>query len=338
MALIFFDSFDHYSSTQFTRKWTSATGNSITSGRTNSGAVTFGTAFLHKTFTSEYPKLVIGTAYRTNGFSNTIVGCYNLRQTGLNSSDGVGITHIGDGRLQFFWKGSPNLFTNPIPNFVMSKDIWYHITLEVVVSRPQSDQGRIDYSLYVNGEFIHSDFLSRSVSGSDELKFASVNLGGPGGGNSAIHDDVWVTDEENLGDIRIYVIRPNASGDASAWSVSGSANNWEAVDDTSPDDESSYIFAPSVGLKELHNMSNITALGPIKGAQFLWNANKDEAGIASYTARIKSEGNELNISTDYPSYVSWTYERIPYLKSPFTNNEWTEYEINTIQMGEARET
>jgi hypothetical protein len=153
------------------------------------------------------------------------------------------------------------------------------------------------------------------------------------------YDDLYIcdgtgsTNNTYLGDVRIDTVRPNAPGAAANFSRQGGAANWENVDDTLTDADSSYNFSNTVGHKDCFDCANLPSIvGTIFGVQVSLAARKDDAGSRTLRAltRVAStdyEGGDLAPGTDYRFF------RQIWEQNPNTAAAWTETQINAAEFG-----
>ena len=340
MALIYLDSFDHYSTTQMARKWTTAGGNIVSGGRTGNcleGASVFLPA---KTLNSQYAAMTMGMAYRTELFSNHLMQFKNV----VNNVT-AGIMHVGDGRLKMTWASDGvGTIESPPTVWVMHVLEWYYVEMSFEVTAASPPHALV--SARVNGvEVLAWD--ATLTSGPAGMAFNQIQLIGPGGGSVARYDDLYVTDGEFLGDTRIGVLYPNAAGDSAAWTPAPAGNNWQRVEEHPADDDTSYVSAGSTGLKDLYNMDDIDPAfsGSIKGVQALWLVKKSDEGEGAVKGVWKSGGTEITQASGHnylapygfhPSAADYLYDIQTERKSLFTASDWTAAEINGLQQGITR--
>lgn len=342
MSLIFLDSFDHYSSSQNSRKWTIASSNAHPSGRTNNGLTVNGASGVTKTFDAEYATVTVGAAYKTTNFSNPI---FSISNTGRSNTPSVSISHVGDGRLYI---NSGTLGGTILGTFVMNTLEWYYMELQAAVEvNGTTTNPQTTYQVRVNNEIIGTGVTTHtgvySGTGAGNLNYANVSLSGPGGGHSATYDDLYVTDTEFLGDIRIYVIRPNGDHATTDWTqggISTGTDDYNFINDTNPDDDTSYLLSTASGQTEFTEMEDIAAFtGSVAAAQALWCMKKSDAGAGIFQGLLldgTGTGGTSTASIWYPSYASYLYFHKGYTTSPFTGIAWTTGEINAIKQGEKR--
>lgn len=140
-------------------------------------------------------------------------------------------------------------------------------------------------------------------------------------------DDSWP------GDTRFKVIRPNAAGDVTGLTVTGVANNWDAVDETPPDDDTTYVSDSVVDDYDLYNMAATSGLSgmTIIAAQAEAIARSTAASGDSIALGIKTDGTEYN---DSDVALTTSYRRIMGTRrtvNPFTTAAWSSGELDAIQ-------
>lgn len=339
--LIFLDSFDHYSTSQILRKWTStpvgALGAVVVDGRTNKG-VSVGVWGLSKTIgTAEYHRLTMGAALNCPSYSGNIITFSNII-SGLVAS----ISHVGDGRLKFT---IANGVSTPASTVVIALNEWYYIefSCNVQVAPIGGGKVQIQYTMEarVNEETVLNDSPAAIVDESplitDHDKFATFSLGGPPGGARSIYDDVYVTDSGYLGDIRVKVLYPNAVGDVTMWTPNGPGDNYTKVKEHPADDDVTFVYSGAADDIDLYQLDDIDPgfLGEIRGAQALWLVDKSDMGLAIIRGQWKSGGVVYDpLDGDfYPSALHYLYDIEAEQLSLFTGAPWTVEEINGLQLG-----
>ena len=341
MSILFLDSFDHYSASQILRKWTAiyfgGGPGTIVAGRTGNGYRAGALDFPYKTLNAEYPKLTGGLAYKTESFANEIVNFTNV-----TNSVNFQLRHVGDGRLKLTFSGSGGGGESSPSVFTMSLNTWYffEVQAEITAASPPHviATARVNGAEILTWDYTHATSVS--------MKFATVGLQGPGAGLQATVDDFYCTDDEYLGDIRIGVLYPNAAGDSAGWTPNAAGANWEKVKEHPPDDDTTYVSAAGIGLKDLYNLDDISgSTGVIKGAQALWLTKKSDEGEAAVKGVWKSGGTEVTQASGinylapsgyHPSAASYLYNIQPARQSLFTAADWTAAEINALQLGITR--
>lgn len=346
MALLFLDSFDHYSTSQNSRKWTIAGSNAHPTGRTNNGVEVSGGSTMLKTLMEEYVSVTAGGAYKTAGFANAIFTISNVARGNVPT---VKLDHVGDGRLRM---NIGNTNTTPFSNFTVNTNEWYFVELNATIAAvggtgTDSSNVKTAYTVRVNNNQIANGTVTNSGdyygTGSGNLNYANVKIEGPGGGLTAIHDDLYISDGEFLGDIRVYVLRPNDNHATSDWAQGGTStgtNDYNFINDTNPNDDTGYLLSTATNQVQFTEMEDITGFsGSIKGAQAVWCMEKSDGGEGIFQGLLldgTGTGGTHTSSIWYPSYASYLFFHKGYSTSPFTGTSWTETEIDAIKQGEKR--
>jgi hypothetical protein len=257
----------------------------------------------------------------------------------------------GDGRLYASAMfGSSGWYSTGHVSFpCITQGEWYYIELyarpwEVLALNKYI--AYVDVKVRVNEEVVIDETISgpSRTSGPNfsegQMGFTSLTVRfGPYG----MIDDVYITDGEMLGDIRVNTFRPNGPGDLSEWTAVGASTLWEAVRNPGFENgstaSSSYANASieDIGKRFMVSMSDIEDTGKIVGVQANFLCKKDVPGNGSFKPRYKISGSTIESSTTiYPSQKSW-YDRIePMRLNPVTNAEWTVADVNGMQIGAER--
>jgi hypothetical protein len=253
----------------------------------------------------------------------------------------VSISHLGDGRLRIRAVANGVTVYGDPSTFVMNSNQWYYFELQVTASAVDNGDGTSTVTFVctarVNEDQILSDTINITINASiSDAKFATIRLGGPGGGNQASVDDLYVTDTEFLGDVQIAVLYPNAAGDLTQWTPLA-GNNWDNTEEhPAADDDTTYNYSGTAAEIDLYNLDDIGGgfSGTIKGAQALWLVKKDDEGSGAVKGKWKHGVTTITQGTNfYPSALEYLYNRQAERKSLFTAADWTQAEIDAMQLG-----
>jgi len=152
-------------------------------------------------------------------------------------------------------------------------------------------------------------------------------------------DDFYICDTQGtannnfLGDVRIDAIYPTGAGSSTEFAPTGTANNWDNVNDTNPDGDTGYNASAVVGDTDLFAFSDLpSSTGTIFGVQANLNARKDDAGTGGmkpvvYLASTEYEGTEKAMLDSYFDHTTiWEL-------NPNTTVAWTQSDINGAEFG-----
>jgi len=150
--------------------------------------------------------------------------------------------------------------------------------------------------------------------------------------------DIYVCDglggvnDDFLGDVKIDIIRPNASGTYSDFTPSA-GSNWENVDEVPIDEDVTYNESTLVDQKDTYNLENVsTGSATIFGIQQFTVMRKSDVGPYRAKQLLKSGateslGDELALNDSYTGY------RRAFDQNPNTSTAWTETTINALESG-----
>lgn len=335
MALLFVESFDHMTDPlMLTRKWTSAplaSATNIVPARTGNGYNFFATSSPYKTLGPGFGvySMAAGLAYNTAAFANDPI------VLGFLPNGSIALQHVGDGRFQVHLDIAPTYPTSTPSVFTMVQNEWFYLELQATMSgSSMSYVARANGGTILSGTFTGTGLTS-------SYSFDNFVTGGPGGGYSCIVDDIYVTDGELLGDVRVYCLFPRLDGTTIQWVPSGGTTHFNLVKEHVPDDMATYVSCDSshINNKDEYYLDLIGAFpGIIKGVQACWCTLKTDAGDASIQGFYDNGSTIIDTSAAinspfHPSYLSWMYFLNSQRKSVFTGNDWTVAEINAMQLG-----
>ncbi|MCE5199811.1 hypothetical protein LLG39_12640 [bacterium] len=342
MALRFMDSFDHYQTSDITKKWTSV-GNGWTispSGRNGSCL-----------------QCTSGSSVVTKSFDNQSVWIVGFAVRFLDR-----FYELGDRSILEFWDGGScqcSLCTDPGGHIVVHKagyngtvlatssnslsaNTWYYVEIKVTI---HGASGIVQ--VRVNGvdwiaETTNLDTNSSSNNYANLLKFVCPWL-------TIYYDDLYICDgagtinNDFLGDVRIAVIYPDANGSNSDFvgSDGNSTDNYALVKEKAtdfPDDETTYVQSDTIGATDTYLFEDVSFVEgdtAIDGVQLLMCAKKTAAGDKTLCPIVRMEdGNEYEGSNWNPSDASYSYMRQVYERTPEPSpSQWTPDIINATEFG-----
>jgi hypothetical protein len=171
---------------------------------------------------------------------------------------------------------------------------------------------------------------------------ASSNaIAGAGGGQVWI-DDLVVWDDQGsdftgqMGEeYRLRALPPDEAGTVSGWTpLSGS--NYQNVDDTSQDDDTTYNSATAVGVEDRYGIATYPVTPDYIKGVFVESVVRTATGQCFYNNRLKSaaelrSGTSIFVTTAYVSQIDvWG-------KNPNGNIDWTKAAIEAAEFGVYRD-
>lgn len=344
--ILVMDSFDHYDTSQFTKKWNAQIGldSNVFSPpiiTTDAGRKGYGLATRQG-----------GSAWRSFADTSTVAIGFAFRPMDIVSKRIVALRDEGTiqlylqlsatGAVQVF-RGNGTLIGNSAQ--ILSAAKFYHIELKSTIA---STGGTV--TLKINGQ-ASLGFSATSVN-TQVSPIARVNILQFGDPTTSLvyfhYDDLWVTDGDQLGVQYVDVLRPNGGVPGYMdMQVVGAGSHYQAVNDTVPDDDSTYIYSPSdwVGSVQFSEYENIreTTGGAIAGVAVHTYARKEYGNTRGFrTGLYPGTADAAPGSVQYyndPLYVEteYAYHSDTYANNPGANDgaggTWTVQSINALKAG-----
>jgi hypothetical protein len=346
--LLFADSFDHYDISQMTRKgWVIPFFSGMRAGRYGNGVDTFNGSYYEHLLAidgSTFAEVAAGVGYKTSSFSAD-----PITFLGPDNRFNFSVYHIGDGRLNVQFCGTAQ--TLYLPQYVVRQNEWYHFQLYAnvyqVVTLGLVTTASIRVKLLINEDQILPGGIFTEITMSVDVtnipgpyEFERIRLQGALGAQTSVFDDLWITDGELLGDLKVDVFYPMAPGSSTQWTPFPGPANWDMVDETPADDDLSIVAAgPSGTFTDLYEMQNTapTFSGDIQGSQALWLLTKTSGGDAVVKGLYDESGSQIETTFQLSAANGqYLYSWDPQRKSLFTSNDWTKAEIDGLQLGARR--
>ena len=315
MALIFCDSFDHYTgNSQATRKgWSSDFNGNVTGRNGTSGVWTNGTRTISFTAGASF---VVGCAFYFEGggsdaaiFQFEDAGTAQCELRTINATKSLKITRDN------------NLLGTSATNVYNTSGFQY-IEFKVTIGNTGSAEAR------VNGVVVLTvgpvDNQTSANSSANILRLGSA-------GNTHFDDFYLVSGTTYLGDVRIKAIFPDGAGNYAQFAPSA-GSNYQCVDETPGNDDTDYISSSTAGHKDSYNFGAVGVTGSVKGVQVLASARKDDAGTRTVRRLIRIGGTDYTGSS-VGLGSTYVYVRDVLDTSPATAGDWTVSEIDGAEFG-----
>ena len=330
MALLFCDSFDHLSVDLLTTKWSSLnlTGGIYTdTGRFGSCLKienTF-TRMLTKSLGANYTTLICGFAFKF-----TVPGSGVFWSLLDNGSTQVDLRLTASGQLELTRNGTV-LATS---TRVLEAQAWYHIQVKVTIDNTAgSVEVKVNNEVWATASGVDTQNTSNAYANQVRLQNSDNH-------DPDYFDDFWICDtsgsqcNDYLGDVRVEALRPSGAGATTQMTPSVGAN-YECVDDTTPDADTTYVSSATAGNKDTYACGDLTSTtGTVKALVVHAYARKDDAGERTLKAVVRHGGTDYEHSDarqvlDSYRCLSWIFET-----NPGTGSAWTISDVNGAEFGQ----
>lgn len=169
----------------------------------------------------------------------------------------------------------------------------------------------------------------------------TVILGSGNHPDTSTWDDTILMDDQGtqnngfLGSRRIVTLRPNAAGDSADWTPTGSATNYENVDDApGPNGDTDYNASGTSGDLDLfeHEDTSLT-VSEINAVQVQVKGKNQSGAAQTIAPTVKSGTTTSNGTSTQISSSSYTAIRAVFENDPDTGSAWTKSGVNNAQAG-----
>lgn len=327
MALLFLDSFDHYSDPA--DKYLSG-GGTIVTGRHGNGLQG---GECRVALIPASARVVIGAAFNLGSTFNEIFEIHDI------AGQVCTITTENDGALEITMFGGPSARTD---SDVLHLSTWHYIELDLTIQINVAG-GNWTYSLsncdaYIDGVQVLNTTLGASIAVTETSAYGWSHIDILPTGSLTIIDDLYILDGSGamanapLGDVQIDVIRPNGAGASTGWTASGAATNWDCVNDLTPDGDTTRVTATAAATSDLYEMENVDTDDTILGAQLLVSARRTDEGFATLAALLRHAAATTELTTRGLATSYFYRNRECFTEMP-NSDALTDANVNALQAG-----
>jgi hypothetical protein len=199
-------------------------------------------------------KVRVGFAYKRQNLAETTTGAPFFEFARLGTYQ-CGLAVNSSGAIQPL-AGSGSLTGTPSANNVILPDTWYYIEIYVGYAAGAM-------RVLVDGvEVLNQTGLSLSGSGtgtSDQMRLYMNRNVDSGGDTYCYFDDLYweegVTTDALLGPRVVETLLPNAETATTDWTPSTGTDNSALVDEATPNGDTDYVYASTVGAKDIYDLT-----------------------------------------------------------------------------------
>jgi len=339
MALLFWDSYDHY--TTEISKWTTEVIGGFGSivigayGRngTNGLRIATGTSptYLRRTLPSTPSTLIMGEACRAA--ANTPPDSIPVWNWLDGTTIQLQLRLENDGTLSV-WRGGTAEIASSSPGAVPYRNVYYYIEMKALI-----DNAAGTVEVRVNDiVVIDANGLDTQESGTAQI--TQIENGGGSSDGTIDYDDLYVCDDSGaqcndfLSDIGLYLLMPEGAGAHADWTPLVGVN-WQEVDDNPPDDDTTYNLSATATDRDSFEMEDLpgTLTGTIHAVGIAIDCRKDDAGVRTVQPSVRSggadyDGTSVNIANTYAFHILEAWEL-----DPDTAAGWLVAAVNAMEAG-----
>lgn len=328
MALVFVDSFDHYDTANVAQKWSATSGTNVIeaggrSGKRLRSSGNAATVWLNVADRSTY---VMGCGFSMTSFGGSS-GFYIARFAEGNAHH-VDLRVDAAGHLFVTRNGA---VLGAAGSSTLSANTWYFIEFKATI---HDSAGAVTVRLNGVDEIVLTGQDTRNAN----TGVINRLIVGHGDNSSATwFDDLYIVDttgtsnNDFLGDVRVEALFPDGAGNSTQFTPD-SGSNYARVNESAPDDDTSYVGSSTVGHKDTYAMGAMGASTSIKGTQQVIYARKTDAGSRVGRTVIRSGGTDYE-GADIALTDTYLFHRTVRETDPNTSAAWTEAGVNGHEAG-----
>lgn len=337
MALRFIDGADHYATADIPKKWTLPGGAIIANnGRGGGNNLRLGSQNSVTKNLDSQPTWIVGAAYYFNTSSSTFNTLLTLSD---NTTIQVYLRFNADRTISVI-SGSTVLVTS---SATVALGIYNYIEFKCTINSSISAN---TCKVNLNGTTICNVSAGSSTQVSSNASANSIAILTPYLANNLDIDDIYICDgtvgaggggmpnNNFLGVIMVETIFPNGNGNVNNFinSNSNSTNNYTYVNETPPDNDTTYVASNTPGNIDLYAYQSMLNAQSIFGIQQILDFRKDQAGNRE-AAPVVRLGSTNYVSSNIEPTSDYDFALQIREINPSTSLSWVTADINAAQFG-----
>ena len=213
---------------------------------------------------------------------------------------------------------------------IITAGVWIGLGIEITIG---NGTGAITVYLDQPGAYTHELILNATglvteASGNSYMTF--FRIGDMGGAFNGIQFDDFHCHSASGGapnslltDSRIYTKKPTGAGYATNWTPNGASANWQCVDDSTPDGDTTYNDSATAGAIDAYAVQQIGLTRTPNGIVRRSYIRMDDAGPHTFQNGIRSSTtNALGTAQSTTSSYAWCDGGTCYVDDPATSAPW----------------
>lgn len=275
---------------------------------------------------TNYTTLVVGFAIKfqslggaSNGFFKFNDGTTNQISFQTNNTTGQ-IDIKRNGTTIGSTSGGPGPYT---------VGVWYYFEAKVTFATGATGS----VTVKINGQQVAA-LSSVQTAASGNAYANSIVMGN--GSNVPFVDDLYLcdttgtTNNDFLGDVRVKTLYPTGAGRVTQWAPTGAATDWQAVNNTNPDGDTSYASTSTAGNVDAYALGSAGTNTALKGVQVVTDTRKDDATTRTVAHGV---GNGTTENFDAGTNISASYTMLIRTldTNPLTSANWSTSDLSTLQ-------
>lgn len=346
MALLFWDSFDHYATGDILEKWSfdsvglfssyaiGAYGRNGTNGiRISKGANR--SVIIRKSLGVTPDTVIMGMSVE---YVDTLPSVFSSIWEWLDGTTvQLQLRLNNDGSLEVLRNGVTSLATSAGAVFTYP-DVAYYIEMKALI-----DNAAGTVEVRINDDVV-IDEVALDTQQTANAQVTQIQIGGPTSGsttNVQYSDDLYVCDDSGaecndfLGDTRVVALFPDADGAHTDWTPSAGVDHYAMVDENPPDGDTTTNNSATPTDRDSFDFEDLPGgiAGTVHAVCAAINSRKDDAGTRTLQPSVRVggtdyDGSSVNIPDTYAYHNLYAWELNPDIAAA-----WTVATVNALESG-----
>lgn len=209
---------------------------------------------------------------------------------------------------------------------------WFHVETKIVVNNTTgSVEIRVDEASAASVSGIDTQYTGNTNIQQITASYGTTTAASTGFDDMFAWDGTGSINNDFLGYCRVRTSFPEANG-ASQDFVPNTGNAWDAINDTSPDSDTTYIASSTVGDVSTFDTPDLPASTvSVKGIRTTMVASKSDAGACSVAHGLKSASSN-SMGADHSLATTYSGSFDMHETDPDTSAAWTIAAVNAAQL------
>lgn len=242
------------------------------------------------------------------------------------------------GRMQFarFDPGAATMI-GPLSTTAFTASVAFDVETKVVIGNSGTVEARVNGGPALPLTTV--DNQAQAVNTAD-IALTPYSLSGSGGGpfnyeHLILMDGTGTACKDFIGPVNVEFLPPTGDGFYTDWSVTNPPNvRWQAVDDSDPDEDTTYIFDNVVSDSNTFTHGTVDTSTTSIVACAVWaRARRDDATTRAFKIMLRLSGSDDLGSIEHFPGTSYNWFFQPYEVSPFSGIAWTVSNVNNVEYG-----
>jgi hypothetical protein len=340
MALIHLDGFDHWSTATLVQMYSSVHSSLVieSGARTGSGnvlrvnsSVSTANVGALKSIVTPASTVTVGFAFYASTFDSSAADMIRFLDVDGVVHLGLALTSTGD--IQVYRSGAGGTLLATSAGAVVTEQ-WYYFEFQSTIHDSTGT-----YAVKQGGGTTLLSATNQDTRNGGTLgQVAYVQIGHIRAGSSHSanwkFDDFYIrNDSTYMGDIKAALKTVSGAGNSAQFTPSA-CSNYQNVDDTTPDGDTTYNSSNTASQKDTFATASLGLTGTpvVKAVNIITSVRKDDAGSRTHRNVIRSGSTDFE-GSDFAPLTTYSSAQSIWETDPNTASAWTYSNADAIQIG-----